>query len=82
MNDKVSELAQLALVETSKSFSERWDRVPRAEFMAVYNQKFADQLIKECLEALRLVPYSSFDIEFGEEIPFQDAVRKHFGVSQ
>ncbi len=82
MNDRVSEIAKIAMLETSKSFSDRWDRVPRHEFMAAYNQKFTELLVLECVEVLRLVPYDSIDIDFGEERPYQDAIRKHFGVNQ
>ena len=44
------------------------------------DQKFAELIVTECIEALRLVPYHSLDIDFDEEVIYQDAIRKHFGV--
>jgi hypothetical protein len=40
---------------------------------------FAELIVRECLEVLRLVPYDT-DREFGDEVIYQDAVKKHFGV--
>jgi hypothetical protein len=45
-------------------------------------EKFAELIVKECIETLRLVPYNSPSIEFDEEIPYQEAIRKHFGVEE
>ena len=45
-------------------------------------KKFAELIVKECIEQLRLVPYGSDTIEFGEEVPYQDAIKKHFGVEE
>lgn len=42
--------------------------------------KLVNLVVKECIEVLRSVPYNSPLIEFGEEIPFQYALKKHFGV--
>lgn len=48
-----------------------------------YNiEKFAELIVQECIEQLRLVPYGSDSIEFGEEVPYQDAIKKHFGVEE
>jgi hypothetical protein len=44
-------------------------------------EKFAELVVKECVETLRLVPYNS-DREFGDEVIYQDAVKKHFGVKE
>jgi hypothetical protein len=44
-------------------------------------EKFAELIVKECVETLRLVPYNS-DREFGDEVIYQDAVKKHFGVEE
>ena len=44
-------------------------------------EKFAELIVKECIETLRLVPYNS-DREFGDEVIYQGAIRKHFGVEE
>ena len=45
-------------------------------------EKFAELIVKECIEAVRLVPYHSLDVDFDEEVMYQDAIRKHFGVEE
>ena len=42
-------------------------------------EKFAELIVKECNEVLRLVPYNS-NVEFGDEVIYQDAIKEHFGV--
>ena len=44
-------------------------------------EKFADLIVKECNEVLRLVPYNS-NVEFGDEVIYQDAIKEHFGVEE
>jgi hypothetical protein len=44
-------------------------------------EKFAELIVRECIETLRLVPYDS-DREFGDEVIYQDAVKQHFGVEE
>jgi hypothetical protein len=41
--------------------------------------KFAELIVRECVETLRLVPYNS-DREFGDEAIYQERLKKHFGV--
>jgi hypothetical protein len=43
--------------------------------------KFAELIVAECAEALRLVPYNS-DRDFGDEAIYQEAIYKHFGVEE
>ena len=40
---------------------------------------FAIAIIEECIEVLRLAPYRSLALDFDAEIPYQDAIREHFG---
>jgi len=40
-------------------------------------EEFAELIIAECIEALRLVPYNS-DREFGDEVVYQQAIKQHF----
>lgn len=44
------------------------------------SNKFAQAIIQDCIEALRLVPYGANSIEFGDEMIYQDAIRNHFGI--
>jgi hypothetical protein len=44
-------------------------------------EKFAELIVRECIETLRLVPYNS-DREFGDEVIYQDAVKEHFGIEE
>ena len=39
--------------------------------------KFAQLIVAECEEVLRLVPYNS-DRDFGDEAIYQEAIAKHF----
>lgn len=43
--------------------------------------RFAELIVKECVETLRLVPYDS-DREFGDEDIYQEAIIKHFGITE
>jgi hypothetical protein len=70
MNERIRELADQA-----------------AEDMAGLNipdefcKKFAELIVAECIEVLRLVPYNS-DRDFGDEAIYQEAIDKHFGVEE
>jgi len=44
-------------------------------------EKFAELIVAECIEVLRLVPYNS-DRDFGDEAIYQEAIDKHFGVEE
>jgi hypothetical protein len=44
-------------------------------------EKFAELIVAECIEVLRLVPYNS-DRDFGDEAIYQEAIDKHFGVQE
>ena len=68
MNERVKELAE----QCQHQYSEH----------RIDLEKFAELIVRECIEQLRLVPYGSDTIEFGEEVPYQDAIKKHFGVEE
>jgi hypothetical protein len=71
MNERIRELfKKTALHRNDHTTEQRLHEV----------EKFAELIVKECIEALRLVPYHSLDIDFDEEVIYQDAIRKHFGV--
>jgi len=72
MNERIKLLAVQATtyIEPTSNSGEGW---------IFDKQKFAELIVQECIETLRLVPYNS-DREFGDEVIYQDAVKKHFGV--
>jgi len=70
MNNKFKELADTANAYTD--VSGRW-------VSAAGMEKFAELIVRECIETLRLVPYDS-DREFGDEVIYQERLKKHFGV--
>ena len=75
MNERIKELSKQAW-----AWAEQQEyKDATQEFSDILEQKFAELIVKECIETLRLVPYNS-DREFGDESIYQDAIRKHFGV--
>jgi hypothetical protein len=77
MNERIRLLAELAGYTDAYYESDDGAFVP-AEFD---KEKFAELIVKECIETLRLVPYNS-DREFGDEVIYQEAIVKHFGVEE
>jgi argininosuccinate lyase len=75
MNERIKELASEA-EDYADSIVDQG-----GEFHEAYTKKFAKLIVKECIETMRLVPYES-DREFGDEIIYQEAVKKHFGVEE
>jgi hypothetical protein len=71
MNERIEKL----ISEAIKAIPDHVDFDLPKEF----SEKFAELIVRECLEVLRLVPYDT-DREFGDEVIYQDAVKKHFGV--
>jgi hypothetical protein len=77
MNERIRELRrQATLVETYTA-----NDGSVHEGKSVDLEKFAELIVRECIEAMRLVPYES-DREFGDEVIYQEAVKKHFGVEE
>jgi hypothetical protein len=75
MNERIQELAKQAMKDTSMSFAERWDRVHRSEFMEVYNEKFAELIVRECAQFIFVLD--------AEPMSHKSAARllqEHFGV--
>jgi NTP pyrophosphatase (non-canonical NTP hydrolase) len=66
MNERIQELMKQSMVEYQ--FDIRFSP-----------EKFAELIVAECNEVLRLVPYNS-NVEFGDEVIYQDAIKEHFGV--
>jgi hypothetical protein len=74
MNERIRELAKQAMKDTSMSFAERWDRVHRSEFMEVYNQKFAELIVRECAGV-------GYDASYFEcALNVSNKILEHFGV--
>jgi len=77
MNERIRELAKQAMVFSSENGGWRIStHVPND-----FQEKFAELIVRECIETLRLVPYNS-DREFGDEVIYQDAVKRHFGIEE
>jgi hypothetical protein len=85
MNERIRQLAEQAITEklSLEEFIEALKLEPHDfyGFRKSELEKFADLIVQECIETLRLVPYNS-DREFGDEVIYQDAVKKHFGVEE
>jgi hypothetical protein len=76
MNERIKEL----WLDGAQSLWPRPGKCTAGEYD--YNlEKFAELIVKECAEALRLVPYNS-DRDFGDEAIYQEAIYKHFGVEE
>ena len=73
MNERIRELAEQAGADI-------WgDQVVATQYFNI--EKFAELIVAECIEVLRLVPYNS-DRDFGDEAIYQEAIDKHFGVEE
>ena len=76
MNEQIKELAlQAGITVVPEPFddaSRSWNNTM---------EKFAELIVKECIETLRLVPYNS-DREFGDEAIYQEAITEHFKVDK
>jgi hypothetical protein len=80
MNERIRELSNRAW-----AYAESYDytnaKDQQVEFCDILEEKFAELIVRECIETLRLVPYSS-DRDFGDEEIYQEAIYKHFGVEE
>ena len=80
MNERIKQLAVLSNIEFTHDPTETPVRI-FAECWEDELEKFAELIVQECIETLRLVPYNS-DREFGDEAIYQEAIVKHFGVEE
>lgn len=84
MNEQIKDLARLAENATAKHFSDRWSSVGRAEFMMIYNQKFTELIVRECLSVIQ----NNLDGEGCTEFTicgFKEdlrTIKEHFGVDR
>ena len=72
MNERIKELARTSEREVQISLGERWTTVGRAEFMRLYNEKFAELIVKETLQVARA------GMEFGPNM--EAAVYTYFSI--
>ena len=77
MNARIGKLIEQAEEWVCENYPAALD--DNDEFHAQTMEKFADLIVKECNEVLRLVPYNS-NVEFGDEVIYQDAIKVHFGI--
>lgn len=86
MNERIKELARLAQNATATHFGDRWSSIGRAEFMMIYNQKFAELLVKECIqefEDVKVADHAHDKYDAGYDAGLQQAIeviKQHFGV--
>jgi hypothetical protein len=75
MNERIRELE-----------AQCWEYKPgfdgQEDWYTVFNkQKFAELIVRECIEVMRLVPCEcDSGRDFGDEVIYQEYVKKHFGV--
>ena len=81
MNPQILKLAQKSGATVNQGFNGTKNFVYGITMGPEELDKFAQLIVRECIEAMRLVPYES-DREFGDEVIYQEAVKKHFGVEE
>ena len=86
MNERIKELANQAREYTEKYNSERGNKLVAEEWTEVYNQKFAELIVRECADLrteIELVGLHSEDYEQGvwEGIQmYQNQIKRHFNI--
>jgi hypothetical protein len=75
MTERIRELARTAEREVQISLGERWTTVGRAEFMRLYNEKFANLIVQECTRKI----INSYKGKINPA-PAVEAIEQHFGV--
>ena len=63
MNERIRELA-----EQATEYANEQNELHGVGYVITFKEKFAELIVQECIEALRLVPYHSLDIDFDEEV--------------
>jgi CRISPR/Cas system CMR-associated protein Cmr5 small subunit len=82
MNKRIRELAEQAKKYALDAMIKITDKEQALKvYSESYDKKFAELIVRECNEVLRLVPYNS-NVEFGDEVIYQDAIKEHFGVEE
>jgi hypothetical protein len=81
MNSQILKLAQKSGATVNQGFDGTKNFVYGITMSPEELDKFAQLIVRECLETMRLVPYET-DREFGDEVVYQEAVKKHFGVEE
>lgn len=89
MNERIKELARIAEVEVQKTLADRWSKVGRAEFMYIYNQKFAHLIVQDCIDRIETYQIPVGNSPAGEMAcewtydalkEIRDQIKEHFGV--
>ena len=76
MDERIKELARTAEREVQISLGERWTTVGRAEFMRLYNEKFAELLVRECADYIQHFYGDIAASSIGNDI------KLHFGIEE
>lgn len=80
MNERIKQLAEQAGYDIGPFYTGE-DNYQIPHYKDEKLEKFAELIVAECIETLRLVPYNS-DREFGDEAIYQEAITEHFGVEE
>ena len=79
--ERILELAAKSGFDVERLMTPYPGGFPREDMLAL--ECFAELIVLECVEVLRLVAYCADDKpDFGDEVVFQEAVKKHFGVEE
>ena len=76
MDERIKELARTAEREVQISLGERWTTVGRAEFMRLYNEKFAELIVRECADWIKSLDESEHPTAW----LLCDELKEHFGI--
>ena len=83
MNERIKKLKEQAGAVVYTEQTRSGDVVEFTDYSCFDSEKFAELIVRECVEVLRLVPCCADDKpDFGDEVVFQEAVLKHFGVEE
>lgn len=76
MNERIRELA-----EQAKDHANTYDDVGTPIWFQMYNEKFAELIIQECLELARSYPGQNEDYAAGID-SVRDSIKQHFGIKE
>ena len=84
MNERIKQLADLAREQTEQFNSIR-NKITDEEWEEIYNEKFAELIVKECLDIVekQLGGGNGDGVEWDRAIDFTyEDMKKHFGVEE
>lgn len=82
MNERIRELATQAREYTEKYNSERGNKLIAEEWTEVYNEKFAELIVGECMAQCLKVEEDDESGVSVDALLCREEIRKHFGVEE